>query len=447
MLEDTNKLKVSSYNKVKASEDSDKYMGEWFKVNNILEDNGMTWAMNLEETMESNYQFEEWCQYVSLSSVKIKKSSYLECLNATRNLFKLLTESVDKFYNLDRDEKIKILKDLNFSKYYQELILESPKLKLISYLCRFDLVLGKDNKVKCIEFNSDTPLGLVESGMVHSVVNDYNRLPVYNRVEYNLIRMWDTLRKNLNMSDDDIIYFSSIENGTEDRLTTEYNRIHSQHKGKSKFVALEDIIVKEDGLYTKDNNKIKYWYRIYPLEFWENEVDNLGIKLSEFIRNGELVMINPVTSFLIQNKLFYSYLYSQLENNQLDLSQESLETIDKYLLKTYKGEKKDLTDYVEKPIYGREGNCVDIYINNKLVYKDKEHTDTKYYRSQDKIYQEYFEMPDAVVECWDGEYKGKMLIGSYSIGGEASGLYIRVGDMVTGPLSLCCSYVIEEDIK
>lgn len=446
-MKNNNTLGLSSYNKVKASEDEERYMDEWFKVSNILEDNGMTWAMNLEETMESDYEDEEWCQYVSLSSVKIKNEGYLESLKATRVLFKVLTEAVDNFYKLDRDVKVTILKGLNFSKYYRDLILDSPRLNLISYLCRFDLILGEDNEVKCIEFNSDTPLGLVESGMVHSVVNDYNGLNIYNKVEYNLINMWDTLRKDLNMSEDDIIYFSSIEDGIEDRLTTEYNRLHSNHKGKSEYISLEDILVKEDGLYTKNNNKIKYWYRIYPLEFWENEVNNLGGKLSEFVRSGDLVMINPVTSFLIQNKLFYSYLYSQLENNELGISEESLKGINKYLLKTYKGEKKDLNNYVEKPIYGREGNCVNIYIDNKMVYKDKEHMDTKYYDSQDKIYQEYIEMPDAVVECWDGEYKGKMLIGSYSIGGEASGLYIRVGDMVTGPLSLCCSYVIEEDVK
>lgn len=52
-------------NQVSAYDES--YMKDWTQINTIMYENGMTWGASLEETQESNYQKEEWCQYVILS--------------------------------------------------------------------------------------------------------------------------------------------------------------------------------------------------------------------------------------------------------------------------------------------------------------------------------------------------------------------------------------------
>src|SRR5699024_2711378 len=134
----------------------------------------------------------------------------------------------------------------------------------------------------------------------------------------------------------------------EDKMTVEYNRLHSEHKGKSKFVALEDISVTKEGLYDTEGNLIKYWFRLYPLEYWEDEIIveqnnegkdeevHLGEILSKLVIEGKLEIINPVSAFLVQNKNFYRLIYSQLKDNQLRLSRESLKTIETRLLATYK---------------------------------------------------------------------------------------------------------------
>lgn len=435
------------YNKVSVSKNGeDDYLHEWNKVVKVLEDNGMTWSKNLEETVESHYSEKEWCQYLSLSSVEITNEMYHNIMSVTKDLSNLLQDVVDKFYDLPLYRKYDILNKLNFSDFYKDLIVNSPKLKLFTYLCRFDLIYDEISKqFKCIEFNSDTPLGLIESGMCHSVVNDYNNKFIYNTIEFDLVQMWNSIRKELNLTKDDIIYFSSLGENVEGRLTVEYNRLHSEADGKSQFIALEDIIITDDGLFTENGENIKYWYRLYPLEFWENEVNNLGYKLSELIKDEKLIIINPVYSFLIQNKSFYAYIYSHLNNNDLNLKESSLKTIKNNILPTYlnKEDASYLKDYVVKPIYGREGNCVDIYKNNELYFKDMKHVDTEYYDTQDKIYQQYIEMPKVEIETWNGSYMGNLLIGSYLIGGQSSGLYLRIGHEVTNPLSLLASYHIE----
>lgn len=49
-------------------------------------------------------------------------------------------------------------------------------------------------------------------------------------------------------------------------------------------------------------------------------------------------------------------------------------------------------------------------------------------------------MPDLTVESWDGAYTGKWLMGAYTLGGVPSGLYHRVGHLVTGSQSLFLPY-------
>lgn len=445
-------------NKVNVRDSEENYMRDWLKVSRTLEDNGMTWSAGMELTEESNFTEEEWCQYVTLSMIKLNKDVYQDTVKATEELRDLLNDVVDNYYRLPLDVKNKVLDDVGFSDFDKKIILGSKREEMFSYFCRFDLVLDeKTGKHKCIEFNSDTPTGLLETGMAHSVLNDYYEEPVFNSVESSLVKVWDRIRETYQVGED-TIYFSSLDDNIEDKMTVEYNRLHSEHTGKSKFVALEDISVTKEGLYDTEGNLIKYWFRLYPLEYWEDEIIieqnnegkdeevHLGEILSKLVIEGKVEIINPVSAFLVQNKNFYRLIYSQLKDNQLRLSRESLKTIENRLLATYKTKEEIeyIKDYVEKPVYGREGNCVTIYKDNKIFFEDVVHEDTEYYGSQDMIYQEYIELPKVKVETWDGEYEGSLLTGSYLIGGEPCGLYLRVGHMVTGNLSLFCTYTLED---
>ena len=71
-----------------------------------------------------------------------------------------------------------------------------------------------------------------------------------------------------------------------------------------------------------------------------------------------------------------------------------------------------MKDYVEKPIYSREGNNIAIYRN-----ENKESSNDGEYGEEGFIYQQLFELP---------KFNGNIpVIGSWIIGGESAGIGIR----------------------
>lgn len=437
---------VNVLNQVTAYDEE--YMDEWGKLNNLMYENGMTWGTVLEETQESHYEKEEWCQYVVLSLLEMKQSHYKRIQSLTQDLFSAIQESVDYFHSLTPKEKEQLLDELAFSKYQQRLILNGKRMDKFSYLCRFDLVYDETfDAFKCIEFNSATPMGLSESAISNTVINDYYKRQSPNRLEKGLVDMWDNIREELNIGTD-TIYFSSLRNHEEDRLNVEFQMNHAGHHGDVQFIGLEDIHVTDDGLYDESGNKINYWYKLFPMEYWELEPSDISHRLEKLVTEQNVDMINPIDAFLVQNKSFYAWMWRLAHQNDSPLSKESIAIIKDYLLPTYLStdEKKEkLHDYVVKPVFGREGNCVDIYNNDTLTFKDEVHDETKYYDDQTKVYQQYVEMPDVTVETWDGTYTGKWLIGTYILNGVPSGLYNRVGHLVTGSQSLFVPFTLKED--
>ena len=143
----------------------------------------------------------------------------------------------------------------------------------------------------------------------------------------------------------------------------------------------------------------------------------------------------------MQNKSVLALIWKLYEESVF-FTEEEQDIIYKYFLPTYFSNKRFLErheSYVSKPVFGREGGGVSIYENDELLAEDK----TEYYFEQRKIYQQYIEMPEYTIDTWDGPYTGKLLIGSHCISGRAAGLFLRVGEKITGNLSMFTGVTIE----
>lgn len=424
------------------------YMKDWTQVNSIMYENGMTWGASLEETQESHYQKEAWCQYVVLSLLEMPQSEIEHAQNVSKDLFDAMQEAVLLFNSYTPKVKKQLLTEMGFSEYNQYLILNAEHLDLFSYLCRFDLVYDtKTEDYKCLEVNSATPMGFTESAIANSVVNDYHHTTSPNKLEKGLVDMWDNIRQELNIPPDETIYFSSLRDHDEDRMNVEFQMNHAGRTGNVAFIALEDIYVDDNGLFDENQEPIKYWYKLFPVEFWEKEPKEFSHKLAKIVSEHLVTMINPIDAFLAQNKGFYAWLWSLVDDKEALISERTKATFKRHLLPTYYHKPESMKDYVIKPIFGREGNCVDIYKDGSIYFKDDEHEATEYYDTQKKIYQQYIEMPDLTVESWDGAYTGKWLIGAYTLGGVPSGLYHRVGHLVTGSQSLFLPYTQSNEVN
>ena len=186
---------------------------------------------------------------------------------------------------------------------------------------------------------------------------------------------------------------------------------------------------------------------MYPLEYLIDDVDDKGNPIGKLflhhIATGKVKVINPPSAMIIQSKTILAIIWELFESKSILLTKQDRETIEKYFLPTYftpEPFEKHQIPYVCKPVWGREGGGVSIVEPHQCI-EDK----TPYYYTQPKIYQQYMEMPDQTIGTWDGNYVGKLLFGSHVIGGQPAGLFLRVGEKITGNLSMFMGITVEKN--
>jgi glutathionylspermidine synthase len=406
------------------------YMLKWIELNNKMQKENFTWG-----TLEEN---DDWHQYMSFDLYKMKRSQWNEIMKATKKIAQILQKTYSIIYNTPE----------LFSKLgLPTSTWEAANIwsDLFSYFTRFDLIVNGD-QIKVIEVNSDTPTGYLETSVANRIICEEHGYTSPNKLEENITKAWGKIIDAYGISENDTIYFTSYGWHEEDRQTVLFNLKYCDHPNK-KYIPVEDLIVADDGVYDEEGNQIKYLYRLYPLEFLDEDVsdtgERVGHKFLNHVAEGRIKLINPPSAFVMQSKAVMGIVWSFVEENRTDLfTQDEIEDIKTYFLPTYFENKFKGEKYVSKPIFGREGGGVKIYNeNNAILEQDEE----DWYSEWSRIYQKYIEMPDYTLNTWDGEYTGKLLVGSFLIGGDPSGLFLRVGEKITGNLSMFCGITVIDD--
>ncbi|OWT48977.1 glutathionylspermidine synthase family protein [Bacillus sp. K2I17] len=397
------------------------YMKKWFTLSEQASMHGFTWPSLLEN--------DEWCQYMSTSIKKINKKEYYDIIEATdlvktifQRIYEYLLESYEGFLQLKLPTELWEVTRTHYE-------------GLFSYFTRFDFIVN-NGEIKLIEINADTPTGYLEPSVANQVLCDHHNVINPNCLEEKLHKAWNKIITDYQLKPNDLIHFTSYDWHEEDFQTVKFIQQHCPQPND--YVGIQSIVVKDDGLYTPGGIKIEYLYRLYPLEYLLDDKDSsgkrIGLMFLDHIAQRRVKIINPPSAFLIQNKGVLALIWQLYEQNKWFTEQEHA-IIEKYFLPTYFSKDKfeeNNIDYVKKATFGREGAGVSIINQGKEVAADK----TPYYDQQHKIYQKYIEMPDCKIDTWDGDYTGKLLIGSHLIGGEAAGLFLRVGEKITGNLSM-----------
>lgn len=401
----------------------EEYIQKWTETQQKLAQQGFTWATLFEE--------DEWHQYMSLDSLKMSAEEIAHIKEITQE-FKVI---IQKTYDA-------VMKD---GVYFRKLGLPIETYEiaskynpyLFSYFCRFDLIKANNGTYKFIEINSDTPTGYLESSVVNKELCEQNELTNHNHLEASITQAWEEAIFNYMINSYDTIHFTSYGWHEEDKQTVLFNMKHCDHENKQ-YIPIEDIVIADDGVYTPEGEKIKFLYRLYPIEYLPYDEDENGRKIGNILLNHvaerNLHIINPPSAFVTQTKAFLAAMYEFAENDDV-FNEEEKQFIFTHVPRTYFEKDKFIEEdaaYVSKPLFGREGGGVTITDRGEILDQD---TTPEYYE-QRKIYQEYIEMPDLTISTWDGEYTGKLLIGSFLIGGESAGLFARVGEKITGNLSM-----------
>ena len=312
---------------------------------------------------------------------------------------------------------------------------------IVTTLGRFDFAQTKQG-LKMLEFNSDTPTSVVEAFYVNArACAYYNSQNPNAGMEAHITQAFQDIVKRyieLGYSSETIV-FSSLGWHEEDRGTTEY--LLHQSGLNAKFVPLEELRVYEDRLcYSNQEGQytpIDIWYRLHALEKLAEEKDEVdqyptGAHVLDLVSRKKLALINPPSAFLAQSKAVQALIWNLHEEGEF-FEPEEHEVIEKYMLPTYLENRfLDKRPHVSKPLFGREGGAVRLFSKSgDLIAQDNEEN----YWEQPMVYQEMVDLEDIEIETLSGLYTGKALWGSFLIGGQASGIGLRVGELITGNLS------------
>ncbi|WP_242865724.1 glutathionylspermidine synthase family protein [Desulfosporosinus sp. HMP52] len=314
------------------------------------------------------------------------------------------------------------------------------KPDLVTAIGRFDFINTSEG-LKMIEFNSDTPTSVVEAFFVNQKASSFFGAQGLNEgMEANIQDAFAEMLqsyKELGYGTDSIV-FSALGWHDEDRDTVKY--LMKESGLTAKFVALEDLRIFDDRLCALINDQllpIDVWYRLHALEKLvedKDEVDNYptGVHVLDLVARGKLAIINPPSAFVAQSKALLSLIWNLHEAGEFFTPTEH-HLIEKYMLPTYmENQFQDKAAYVTKPVFGREGGAVCLYESNgELVEKDNDSC----YWDQPMVFQKRVEMEEVECNTENGLFRGRLLWGSFLVGGKASAISARIGGRITGNLA------------
>jgi glutathionylspermidine synthase len=346
-----------------------------------------------------------------------------------------LGQIFDKTARLLRKMSDEVLHDLGFSEDALPFI-RFKSIRPETIISRFDFV-KKGNQIKMLEFNSDTPTFIKECFYINGIVaNHFNQIDP-NAKELNLLKhtvqkgIMDSI-KTLDIHHEPNIVFTAHDDHLEDWLTCKF--LSDLIPTPNKLIPLNQLKLSDDLLIDPEGVPIDVLYRqTYPLEFLIEDCaedgERIGLKLLESIQLKKLALVNPISSFLLQSKANQALIWG-LKDDRNFFNEEEATTIERYMLPTFLDPDPFLGSsfFVEKPVFGREGDTVTIFDpNGKINLENSMQT----YKTELQIYQQYTELPTLTVETEKGQEQLSYLFGSFLIDGKASAIGIRAGGKIT----------------
>jgi glutathionylspermidine synthase len=317
--------------------------------------------------------------------------------------------------------------------------LSSPTL-----IGRFDSVVIKGTH-KLLEFNADTPTFIYELFKVNGMMckefgfldpNEKEETKLKAAINYVLKESYSLFKKSQFPN----IVFTSHDDNLEDKNTVLY--LKELCDFPSQYVPLDQLsIIKGEALLDQNGIPIDVLYRqTFPIESLILDKDpttdaKIGEQLLELVALKKLAIINPPSAFLMQNKALMSVIWGLHEEESPFFSKEEHGWIDTYFLPTYLEPDlfiKQGVKYVKKPVFGREGDTVEIFDGDGKKIDEEQN---KSYTNYLSIYQKYVDLPTTTFKTVTGEKLGHVMVGTFLINGKASSFGYRVGDKITNNLS------------
>lgn len=284
---------------------------------------------------------------------------------------------------------------------------------------RFDLFYDGKGPAKLLEYNADTPTGLVESAVVQwqwleEVMPGCDQ---WNSIHERLVEAWKR-QAHLLHGNELWVAHSKMDDSGEDLMNAAYLRETAMQAGLVTYgIQMEDIGWNHDSGHFVDleDRVMRNIFKLYP---WEWMIDErFGPQVIASL--VDTLWIEPVWKLLLSSKAMLAILWELFPDHP-------------NLLPAYLDDPKELKYYAKKPFFGREGANVELM----LPGGDSE-TRTGTYGDQRFVYQQLAPLPQ-----FDGAHP---VIGSWVIDHEPAGMGIRESDgLITDNLTRFVPHIIEK---
>ncbi|MEU1809511.1 glutathionylspermidine synthase family protein [Micromonospora aurantiaca (nom. illeg.)] len=261
---------------------------------------------------------------------------------------------------------------------------------------RFDLWYDGSGPPKMLEYNADTPTALVEASIVQWYWLEHTRPDAdqWNSLHERLVGAWAKIGAGLHEPRAHVLWSSEEESG-EDQITAGYLAETARQAGLD--VTLMPIQrVGWDGrrFVDADDRPITTCFKLYPWEWMLAE----PYGRPALDPGTPTTWIEPAWKLLLSNKALLAVLWEMYPGHD-------------YLLPAYLDSPRGMTEYVAKPLLGREGGSV------RIVTGDTEITNPGIYGDEGFCFQEFRALP---------EFEGnRTVLGSWIVDGGSAGAGVR----------------------
>jgi len=259
---------------------------------------------------------------------------------------------------------------------------------------RFDLSYDGAGEPKLLEYNADTPTSLIESAIAQwnwqqEVHPDRDQ---FNSLHEKLIERWARIRTGL---PSDSVYFACVGDNEEDIGNLDYLRDTALQAGiDARFMPIEELGWDADAERFVDGVRepVEALFKLYPWEWMLRET------FGAHLLRTRLALIEPPWKMLLSNKGILAILWELFPGHP-------------NLLPAYFGPNRIQGDFVEKPLYSREGENVTIHKSGSTRHAPGR------YGAEGYVYQAYAPLPDLG--------GGHVVLGAWVVGDQAAGLCVR----------------------
>jgi glutathionylspermidine synthase len=261
---------------------------------------------------------------------------------------------------------------------------------------RFDLHYDGTWPPKLLEYNADTPTSLVEAGIAQWFWLEETRPEAdqWNSLHERLVAAWARIGAGLH--DDRVhVAFSNEEESGEDRMTAGYLAETARQAGlAAELLAIQDVGWDGRRFVDAADRPITTCFKLYPWE-WMLAEPYGPLALDP---GTPTTWIEPAWKLLLSNKALLAVLWELYPGHE-------------YLLPAYLDSPRGMTEYVAKPLLGREGGSV------RIVTPAGEVTNPSDYGDEGFCYQQFRALPS-----FDGN---RVVLGSWIVDGRPAGAGLR----------------------